>query len=61
MTRRPRMPDDLMELFMDKKEHKNQNIGDILLQEFPELEDELEERENKGSETDLFEGGGLLD
>lgn len=54
MTRRPRIPDDLMELFEEKKEHKNQSIGDILLDEFPELEDELKER-NK-DEDSLFGG-----
>lgn len=65
MTRRPRLPDELVELFEDKKEHKNQNIGDIILDEFPELEDELQERkksqEKSDLDTDLFDGGGLLD
>lgn len=66
MTRRPRMPDELVELFEDKKEHRNQNIGEIMLEEFPELEDELKERENRKKketdlDTELFEGGGLLD
>ena len=65
MTRRPRMPDELVELFEEKKEHKNQNIGDILLEEFPELEDELKQRKNNKKEEeldkDLFEGGGILD
>lgn len=59
------MPDDLFELFEDKKEHRNQGIGEVLLDEFPELEEELKERERKQREdeldTDLFEGGGLLD
>jgi len=59
MTRRPRLPDELVELFEEKKEHKNQNIGDIMLEEFPELEDELEKREK--DKDSLFEGGGLLD
>jgi len=65
MTKRPRMPDDLVELFEDKKEHRNQNIGEVLIQEFPELEDELKEREQdkkkEDLDTELFEGGGLLD
>jgi hypothetical protein len=65
MTRRPRLPDELVELFESKKEHKNQNIGDIILDEFPELEDELQERkksqEKSDLDTDLFDGGGLLD
>lgn len=60
MTRRPRLPDELVELFEEKKEHRNQNIGDILLKEFPELEDELKERKQEKQkndielETDLF-------
>jgi len=53
MTRRPRLPDELMELFEEKKEHKNQSIGDVLLDEFPELEDELQER-NKEEKGSLF-------
>lgn len=66
MTKRPRMPDELVELFEDKKEHRNQNIGEIMLEEFPELEDELKERESRKKkenelDTELFEGGGLLD
>jgi hypothetical protein len=65
MTRRPRLPDELVELFESKKDHKNQNIGDIILDEFPELEDELQERkksqEKSDLDTDLFDGGGLLD
>jgi hypothetical protein len=66
MTKRPRMPDELVELFEDKKEHRNQNIGEVMLEEFPELEDELKKRENRKKketdlDTELFEGGGLLD
>lgn len=65
MTRRPRLDDKLFELFESKKKHRNQSIGDVLLDEFPELEDELEKRERKQKEdelnSDLFEGGGLLD
>ena len=53
MTRRPRLPDELVELFEEKKEHKNQNIGDILLDEFPELEDELQERKQKEKDEKL--------
>jgi len=56
MTRRPRLPDELMELFEEKKDHKNQSIGDILLDEFPELEDELKEREK---EDDSLFGGSI--
>jgi len=55
MTRRPRMPDELVELFEEKKEHRNQNIGDILLDEFPSLAEELEKREkNKPDIDDIF-------
>lgn len=62
MSRRPRLPDELVELFEEKKEHKNQNIGDILLDEFPELEEELKQRKKKEEpDDDLFTGGGLLD
>lgn len=67
MSGRPRIRDDLMELFQEKKEHRNQSIGDILLEEFPKLEKELEERKSrkrnreKSLDTDLFEGEGLLD
>jgi len=67
MSGRPRIRDDLMELFQEKKEHRNQSFGDILLQEFPKLEKELEERNSreknreKSLDTDLFEGEGLLD
>lgn len=68
MTRRPRMQDDLFELFEDKKEHNNQSIGEVLLNEFPELEKELEEKKEKQDqelfseeeiETDLMDGGLL--
>lgn len=59
------MPDELVELFEEKKEHRNQSIGEIMLDEFPSLEDELKERKQKQKEekldTDLFEGEGLLD
>lgn len=67
MTRRPRMQDDLFELFQDKKEHDNQSIGEVLLNEFPELEEELEQKKQENQElfseeeleTDLMDGGLL--
>lgn len=66
MVRRPRMPDEVFELFQDKKESDKENIGDVILREFPELEQEIEDKqenekvfqEEKGS--DLFDGD-LLD
>jgi len=51
MTRRPRMRDDLFELFEEKKDHKNQGIDEILLEEFPELEDELKKRKQEKREN----------
>ena len=65
MVRRPRMQDEVFELFEDKKENDKENIGDVILREFPELEEEIEDKqeeklfeEEKGS--DLFDGD-LLD
>jgi len=60
MTRRPRFPDELFEFLDDKRKHKNQNLGDVLVEEFPEIEDELE-KNKRSKEESLFEGGGLLD
>jgi len=65
MTKRPRMPDEVFELFEDKKENDKENIGDVILREFPELEKELEDKQEnekvfQEEETDLFDGD-LLD
>jgi len=62
MVRRPRMEDELFELFEDKKQNDKENIGDVILREFPEIEEELQEKEQVFEENseELFEGG-LLD
>jgi len=64
MTRRPRMEDNLFELLEDKKEHRNQSIGEVLMQEFPELAEELEKTKDEElfeEEKDSMLSGGLLD
>jgi len=64
MTRRPRMNDNLFELLEDKKENKNQSIGEVLMQEFPELEEQLEKTKDEElfeEEKDSMLSGGLLD
>lgn len=65
MTRRPRMEDNLFELLEDKKEHRNQSIGEVLIQEFPELEEQLEKNDKDEKlfeeEKDSMLSGGLLD
>lgn len=64
MTRRPRMEDNLFELLEDKKEHRNQSIGEVLMQEFPELEEQLEKTKDEElfeEEKDSMLSGGLLD
>jgi len=62
MVRRPRMEDELFELFEDKKQNDKENIGDVIIREFPEIEEELQEKEQVFEEDskELFEGG-LLD
>jgi len=62
MVRRPRMEDELFELFEDKKQNDKENIGDVIIREFPEIEEELQEKEQVFEENseELFEGG-LLD
>lgn len=66
MVRRPRMPDEIFELFEDKKESDKENIADVMLREFPELEKELEDRKKQEEklfedkdDNDLFDGGLL--
>jgi len=59
--KRPRLPDELVEFFEEKKEHPNQNLGEIMIEEFPELEEEIEDDsgslfEDKTGEEDLFDG-----
>ena len=56
------MEDELFELFEDKKQNDKENIGDVILREFPEIEEELQEKEQVFEENseELFEGG-LLD
>lgn len=59
------MPDEVFELFEDKKESDKENIGDVILREFPQLEEELQQRQEKETvfeeeDTDLFDGN-LLD
>jgi len=53
MTRRPRMDDDLFEFLDSKKEHPNQGIGEVLRNEYPEIEEALSEQK-KGDEKDSF-------
>lgn len=56
MTRRPRMDDDLFEFLDEKKEHPNQGIGEVLRKEYPEIEEELTEKEkDKKKESFLLE------
>lgn len=56
MTRRPRLDDDLFEALEDKKENPNENIGDVLTREFPEIEQLLENgsEEETNKLEDLF-------
>jgi len=65
MTRRPRMPDDLFEVLEEKKDHRNQSIGEVLLKEFPELEDELDQDKKEEPfeepESSLFDDTGLFE
>lgn len=58
------MEDNLFELLEDKKEHRNQSIGEVLMQEFPELEEQLEKTKDEElfeEEKDSMLSGGLLD
>jgi len=66
MVRRPRMQDEVFELFEEKKESDKENIGDVILREFPELEQEIEDKQEnekvfqEEKSSDLFDGD-LLD
>jgi len=51
--KRPRIPDDLFEVLEEKKSHPNENIGDVMKEEFPELEEEMEQK--KQEKQELFE------
>lgn len=60
------MQDEVFELFEDKKESDKENIGDVILREFPELEQEIEDKQEnekvfqEEKSSDLFDGD-LLD
>lgn len=45
--KRIRFPDDLFKVLEDEKQHRNENIGEVLKRRFPELEEEVEERESE--------------
>jgi len=47
------MDDDLFEVLEEKKSHPNENIGEVMKEEFPELKKELEEK--KQGKEQLFE------
>lgn len=50
------MDDDLFEFLDEKKEHPNQGIGEVLRKEYPEIEEELTEKEkDKKKESFLLE------
>lgn len=52
------MSDELFKVLEEKKEHPNQSIDDVLINDFPELEDEINE---KKGEEEIFEEDSMFE